>query len=204
MNLLNSGLVFPSKWLLFIPGSALLLLILVLVAGESILLAIANFLVVKDDHLQPADMIHVLGGSFDRVDYGVELYHRGYAARLFVTGCDYIAYKERAIASGVRPEDLLPDSSWSTTTYEEALELKGVLDSDESVQSVIVVSSPYHMRRAQWSFDKVLGDRVRMQFTPVPSEMTSYQKRWWTDARLRKLVVKEYLGNIFYYVRHNF
>jgi uncharacterized SAM-binding protein YcdF (DUF218 family) len=203
MNLLNSVLVFPSKWWLFILGLGLLLLILVFVAGEPTLHAIGNFLVVKDDSLQPADVIHILGSSYQRVDYGVELYHRGFAPRLFITGCDRTIYKERAMAGGVRPEDLAPGLSWSTTTYEEALELKEFLDQAPSMRSVIVVSDPYHMRRAQWSFNKVLGDRVELQFAPVLTEMTSYQKRWWTEARLRKSVVKEYLGILLYYVRYS-
>jgi len=203
MNLLNSALVFPSKWLLFILGPVLLLLILVFVAGEPILLATGNFLVVKDDLLQPADMIHVLGGSLDRVDYGVELYHRAYAPRFFITGCDCIAYEERAMGGGVRPEDLSLDLSWSTTTYEEALELRRLLEEDPSIQSVIIVSSPYHMRRAQWAFQKVLGERARLQFAPVPFEMSSLEQRWWTDAGSRKMVVKEYLKILFYFVKYS-
>lgn len=204
MNLLNSVLVFPSKWLLFILGPVLLLLILVFVAGEPILLAIGNFLIVKDDHLKPADMIHVLAGNLDRLDYAVELYHQGYAQRLFITGCRQGVYQKRAISLGARPEDLLPDSPWSTNTYEEALELRRFLEDDASIQSVIIVSNPYHMRRAQWAFQKVLDERVRLQFAPVPFEMTSYEKRWWTDARSGKLVVKEYLKILFYFVKYSF
>jgi len=203
MDFFSAKLFFRRKWLIFALGPVLLLLTPLVLAGEPILLAIGNFLVVKDDHLQPADMIHILGGSFDRVDYGVELYHRAYAPRLFITrgGCN--AYKERAMASGARPEDLLPDSPWSTNTHDEVLQLKEYLEDGAPVQSVIIVSSPYHMRRAQWSFKKVLGDRVTLQFAPVPFEMSSLEQRWWTDGRSRKMVVKEYLKILFHFVKYS-
>jgi uncharacterized SAM-binding protein YcdF (DUF218 family) len=190
-----------TKTILIITLPTVLLLTTLLLIHERILLAVGDFLVIQDE-LQPADMIHVLGGDFDRLDYAVELYHQGYAPRLFVTGCDYIAYKERAVVSGVRPEDIFPDSSWSTTTYEEALELKEFLDSDASIQSVIVVSDPYHMRRARWTFRQVLGDQVSIQMAPVPFNLSPYQRRWWTDENSRQYVEDEYLKIAYYYARY--
>lgn len=191
------------KPLIELGSTAVLLMTLVLV-HEPILFAIGDFLVAKEDDLQPADMIHVLGGGLDRVDYAAELYHQGYAGRLFVSGCACSKYQERPVASGVRAEDLLPGSSCPTNTYEEALALKEFLEGDPSIQSVIIVSSPYHMRRARWSFHKVLDERVRLQFAPVPFEMAPYEQRWWTTGWSRKLVLKEYLGILFYYVRYQF
>ena len=173
-----------------------------LLAGETILSAIGGFLVVEQDDLQPADVIHVLGCSNDRHDYAVQLYQRGYAQRLFVTGCSFDEHRERVIALGVRPEDISPDASWATSTYEEALELEELLEEGAALRSVIVVSSPYHMRRAQYAFNKVLGDRVTRQFAPVPFEMTRYEQRWWTDGRSRSMVVKEYLKIMGYLVKY--
>jgi uncharacterized SAM-binding protein YcdF (DUF218 family) len=197
----QNHITLRRQWLA-VPGGLALLLVTLILAYQPILFAIGDFLVVKEDNLQPADMIHVLGGDFDRLDYAVELYHQGYAPRLFVTGCDYIAYKERAVVSGVRPEDIFPDSSWSATTYEEALELKEFLDSDASIQSVIVASDPYHMRRARWTFRWVLGDQVSIQMAPVPFNLSPYQRRWWTDANSWQYVKNEYLKIAYYYARY--
>jgi len=98
----------------------------------------------------------------------------------------------------------LPVSPSSTNTYEEALELKEYLEDGAPVQSVIIVSSPYHMRRAQRAFQKVLGERVRLQFAPVPFEMSSLEQRWWTAGWSRKMVVNEYLKILFYFVKYSF
>jgi hypothetical protein len=97
---------------------------------------------VIQDELQPADVIDVLAGESDRLDYAVKLYHEGYAPRLFVTGCDCTKYREWASAGGVRPEEIFPNTSRATTTYEEALELKEFLEGDLSIQSVIITDAP--------------------------------------------------------------
>jgi uncharacterized SAM-binding protein YcdF (DUF218 family) len=180
------------------------LLTLLVLATEPILLAIGDFLVVKEDNLQPADMIHVLRGSPERVDYAVQLYQEGYGRKLFISDCSHSTRQQQAIAKGARPEDLAPDHSWSTNTYEEALELKEFLEDNASIQSVIIVSSPYHMRRAKWSHEKVLGDSVRLQFAPVPFEMASHNRRWWTEQSSRRDVLNEYVKLLGYRVRYDF
>jgi uncharacterized SAM-binding protein YcdF (DUF218 family) len=91
----------------------------------------------------------------------------------------------------------LPIESWARNTYEEALELNQFLGRDSSVQSVIVVSSPYHMRRAQGTFQEVLGDQVALQFAPVPFAMARHQQQWWLDAGSRKMVMGEYFKILF-------
>jgi uncharacterized SAM-binding protein YcdF (DUF218 family) len=184
-------------------GSIILLLLGLFLAHKPILLSIGSFLVVEDD-LKPADLIHVLGGGFDRLDYGLQLYEQGYGRRLFITGGDDAsAYRAYVLANGADPEHILPAASWAVNTYEEALELKQFLDRESSVQSVIVVSSPYHMRRAQWTFQEILGGQVTLQFAPVPFETARHQQQWWLDAGSRKIVIGEYFKLLFYHVNHN-
>jgi uncharacterized SAM-binding protein YcdF (DUF218 family) len=192
-----------QRKLVLLGGGIILLLVGLFLAHKPILLGIGSFLVVGDD-LKPADLIHVLGGGFDRLDYGLQLYEQGYGQRIFITGGDdAIVYRAYALANGAEAEHILPAESWAVNTYEEALELKQFLDRDSSVRSVIVVSSPYHMRRAQWTFQDVLGDQVALQFAPVPFEMAHHQQQWWMDAGSRKIVRGEYFKLLLYYVNHN-
>jgi uncharacterized SAM-binding protein YcdF (DUF218 family) len=198
------------KWF-FILGAIVLLLATLVLAREPILLGVGDFLIVKDN-LQPADLIHVLGGDVDRIDYGIQLYKQGYAKKLFLTGgrieiplvnTTYSRLsKEYAVANGVRPEALLPLESQATSTYEEALELKRFLDSGAPIRSIIIVSSPYHLRRARWAFKKVLDDRAVLRFAPVPFEMARNKRRWWTDEESLRIVVEEYLKIPFYYAKY--
>lgn len=190
--------------IVFVAASVVMVCTTPFLIHEPLLLALGEFLVVREDQLQPADIIHVLGGRIDRVDYAVELYHQGYARRLFLTGWDRNRYQERAVAGGVRPEDVTLGLSRSASTYAEAVELEQLLERDTAIESVIVVSSPYHMRRAQWSFNQVLGERARLQFWPEPFERSSSSRRWWTDAESRRWVLIEYLKILSYYVWYGF
>jgi uncharacterized SAM-binding protein YcdF (DUF218 family) len=49
----------------------------------------------------------------------------------------------------VSADDLLKVEPKARNTYEEALELDQFLESSAAIQSVIIVSSPYHLQRAR-------------------------------------------------------
>jgi uncharacterized SAM-binding protein YcdF (DUF218 family) len=197
------------KWIIIIGGGVVIAI--VILARVPILLGIGRFLIINDE-VQSADLIHVLGGDVDRIDYGVQLYQQGFGRKMFFTGgrieiplvdTTYSRLAQQyAIAKGVRSEDVLRRESLATSTYEEALELKAFLDGGAEVKSVIIVSSPYHMRRARWTFTKVLGDRVTFQFAPVPFEMSRHKQQWWTDEWSFNIVLTEYLKIPFYYANY--
>lgn len=179
-------------------------------AREPILLAIGDLLVMQDQ-LQPADVIHVIAGLGYRTDYAIQLYKQGYGKMIFFTGgwCTfhhlYHGQHGRALAleQGVPPEAIAIDESQVTSTYAEVVQLKEfITQSPTPVRSVIVVSDPYHMRRARWTYRHVLGDQVSVLMAPVPFELTPYQRRWWTDEASRQYVKDEYLKTFYYYARY--
>jgi uncharacterized SAM-binding protein YcdF (DUF218 family) len=194
-------------------GAVLIVLALAIVlflAREPILLAVGDFLVVRDD-LQPADVIHVIAGSDDRTDYAIELYRQGYGKRIFFTGgwCQYHGYyhgqhgTQRAIEQGVPAEAIAVDESWVTSTYSEAVRLKEfVAHGSAPIRSVIIVSDPHHMRRARWTYQRVLGDGVKVLMAPVPFELSPDRRRWWTDGETREMVWREYLKLAYYRARY--
>lgn len=165
------------------------------IKGEAGLESAGEFLVVDDGELQPADLIHVLGGRAERLNYGIQLYQAGYAPRLFITGGieDVVKYRESALDQGVPPQDIFPKESQALTTYDEGLALRQFLDQDPTIQAVIVVSSPYHTRRSRLIFDWLVGERVALQVVPVPFDRSAHQRRWWTDPTSRQIVLSEYL-----------
>jgi uncharacterized SAM-binding protein YcdF (DUF218 family) len=181
-----------------------------LLAREAILLGVGKFLIVRDE-LQPAHLIHVLGGDVERIDYGIELHKQGYGKILFTGGRVELPLvnttysrlaREYAESKGVRAEDILPDESTATSTFEEVLELQKILRHDASLQSIIIVSSPYHLRRARWIFKKGLDKRVTLQFAPVPFEKSRQKQRWWTEELSLQAVVNEYLKMPFYILKY--
>jgi len=177
---------------------------------DAFLLGVGDFLMVKDD-LQPADVIHVIAGPDYRTDYAIQLYQQGYARKIFFTGpwcpkhmVNHSEHgKQLAIENGVPEADIATDGTEINSTYAEALRLKELITkSPVPISSVIVVSDPMHMRRARWTYRKVLGDQIRIQMAPVPYELLPYSRRWWIDPEARMMVRDEYIKSIFYLARY--
>ncbi|PWB78993.1 MAG: hypothetical protein C3F08_07675 [Candidatus Methylomirabilota bacterium] len=171
------------------------------------LLPFGDFLV-YEDRLHRADVIHVIAGEDNRTDHAIQLYKRGLGDRLFFTGgwCENHGYnhgeygKARAIAQGVPQAAIAFDDSSVISTYMEAEKLRDwIARSATPVRSVIVVSDPFHMRRARWAFKRVLGERIEVQMSPVPFSQTPYHRQWWKDP-LSRIYVREEYGKLFYYV----
>lgn len=185
-------------------AATIVVVVIIGTAGYTPLLkTMGNFLIVEDD-LQQVDLIHVLGGRFSRIDYAVELYHQGYAPHLFVTGDDdAIHYRQYAINRNVPVTAIFPEYSWAINTYQEAQELAQFLSIHPHIQSVLVVSSPYHMRRAAWTFQRVLGEQVQLYFVPTPTLLKPYRDgTWWIDPQTRRFALNEYLKYIYYSVKY--
>ena len=177
-----------------------LLAILLMLTREYWLSLIGDCLIVQDS-VQPADVIHVIAGDDYRTDYAIQLYKEGDAQTIFFTGgwCIPHGYyhgehgKERSLAAGVPANAIAFDDSPVTSTYMEAQRLKAWIDrSPRPIRSVIVVSDPFHMRRASWIYRWVLGDKIRVEMAPVPFEQTPFQRAWWKDPASSQYVHDEY------------
>jgi uncharacterized SAM-binding protein YcdF (DUF218 family) len=199
-----------SKKVRILLGLAALAAILLFVFRDRWRLALGDYLIVRDD-LRPADVIHVIGGDDYRTDYAIRLYKQGLGKTIFFTvgWCQKHQYhhgehgRERSMAQGVPSDAIAYDSASVTSTYSEAERLKAwIARSPVPIRSVIVVSDPFHMRRARWAFKRVLGKTVEVRMAPVPFEMTNLQRRWWTDWRGRYYVRDEYEKLVYYVLRY--
>jgi len=201
--------LFHSKKKLLIIIAALCIII-IFVFRERWLLSLGDFLILQDD-LHRAGVIHVIAGEDYRTDYAIQLYKQGYGDMLFFTGgtSEKQHYqhgehaKERSFAQGVPSHAIAYDDSSVISTYMEAERLKEwIAHSPTPIHSVIVVSDPFHMRRARWAYKKVLGDRIKVQMAPVPFELTPFRRRWWTDWESRKYIREEYEKFVYYILRY--
>jgi len=192
--------------------SLVALAIILFLSRERWLKWIGDFLIVQDT-LKPADVIHVIAGEDYRTDYAFQLYQQGYGKMVFFTGgkCDFhlsghgARAREKALVQGVPLAAMTSDDSEVMSTYMEAELLKEWMEKNTSpVQSIIVVSDPFHMRRARWAYQKVFGDQIQIQMAPVPFELTPYQSTWWKDVESQKYVQEEYFKFIFYLFRYQY
>lgn len=174
---------------------------------------IGKFLVIQDS-LEPGDVIHVIAGDIHRTDYAFQMYWEGYAKKIFFTGgwCETHLYghgaraREKALAQGVPLDVIASDDSAVMSTYMEAERLKDWIAKNSSppIKSIIVVSDPFHMRRARWTYQRVFGEQIQIQMAPVPFDRTPYQLNWWRSAGSREYVEEEYFKFVFYLFRYEY
>lgn len=169
-----------------------------------------DYLVVESP-LDKVDVLHVIAGDDERVAYAIRLYNEGYAGRLFFTGgwCDVLQdehgrlAREQALEAGVPEAAIVIDDTPVTSTYMEAQRLKMWMDQQPTaVESVMVVSDPFHMRRVKWTYRWLLGKHVRLEMAPEPFGMSLHQRRWWLDDGSRRMVGSEYLKLGYYLLRY--
>jgi len=117
-----------------------------------------SFLPVEAEEPTKSDVIVVLGGGDQgRVKQAAELYEEGYADEVLIT-----ASEKDGSTSGLKtvaehygiPEEALSVENASTSTYTNALNTVDFMEA-EGFESAMIVTSDYHVDRAEFIFDKV-------------------------------------------------
>lgn len=109
-----------------------------------------------------------------RMNRAIELYKSGFAPRLIVTGKNEAAAMKRyAAKKGVPAANILKESK-ALDTIGNAFFTRKVFLLPNSWQSIIIVTSVFHINRARLVFRKVFGRSYRLRF--VPSKRVSSDK----------------------------
>ncbi|MEI6082443.1 MAG: YdcF family protein [Verrucomicrobiota bacterium] len=108
--------------------------------------------------MEKADALIVLGGEpLARPMEAARLYKAGVAPRVFVTGRGDFGMNRRILLEGGVPPDRITVESRAITTQSNASLLKPMLEAAK-VRSALIVTSPFHTRRALATFRKVMPD----------------------------------------------
>jgi uncharacterized SAM-binding protein YcdF (DUF218 family) len=158
---------------------------------------------VVEDTLEPADAVLVMTGDpgFERTKAAAGLVTGGMAPLLVLTGGDpwpgdsAESLRKVALERGVRAEQIrLEDTSHGTR--ESLLAVEPLLRR-ENVRSLILVTSPYHQRRASLAARHALPG-IRIVDRPVRDEEWPPVRPWWRTKAVRRIVISEY-GKLLYY-----
>jgi uncharacterized SAM-binding protein YcdF (DUF218 family)/glycosyltransferase involved in cell wall biosynthesis len=161
---------------------------------------------------RPADAIVVFAGGVgesgqagsgyqERLKTAVDLYREGYAPRIIISSGFVVAFKEAevmrglAIASGVPPAAIVLETH-AANTRENVVFTRDILQR-EGWSTILLVSAPYHMRRALAVWRKAAPD-----VTVVPEPATSSQfYAHDRGANLRQIsgIAQEYAAIIYYW-----
>ena len=167
--------------------------------GHAFILEKAGKLIYKKDELKPADVIVVLAGEqVERVEYGVKLFNDGWARkdRIIMAGGPVVwkyswasLMKEHAESLGVPGETILLEDQ-SKSTEEDAKFTKNIL-MKKGYKSIILVTSPYHSKRASMIFGRILGKDIKIINAPAEKSWFSFDD-WWKRRRDRSTVLSEF------------
>lgn len=159
------------------------------------------------DKLVKADAIVAISGgeTTSRTLEAVKLYDEGYAPTLILSGAasdptsvsNAAAMKQIAVRAGVPATDILIEED-SVDTYENAQNTARIIK-DKGMTSVILVTSPYHQRRAGIEFKRALGKGVTV-INHSTSDKNWRRSAWWKNNYSLNLTLSEFQKIVFLYL----
>ena len=170
----------------------------IIVKSDELLIYIGRKLIVSDN-LEKADLIVALGGENLRKQEAVRLFNEGYGKKILFTGFeiekeDYYRYK-------LQDKDFIYPVRFLSNTYEEAVFTRDTALKNK-YKKVLVVTSFYHTRRSAYIFRKLLEkEGVKVIIHPAFSKNFDID-RWWQHKFLRKVVIVEWVGLLYYMIEY--
>ncbi len=186
---------------------------------ENILKSIGNFLILED-RLKKTDIIIVLAGSIpDRTMEAADIYNGGYSKKILLTkeilpkSFEILLEKGVTIPEGydinkivltslgVSDDDIESLDKRVQSTYEEASVVKDFL-MENGYDSLILVTSKTHSRRAYLTFRLFLGNEIEIINKPTKYDDFN-PDTWWTRRKDAKEVFFAYIKMLFYSIYYN-
>lgn len=179
---------------------------------------LANSLIIEKP-LEKADVIFVLSGSAvfeERTAKAASVYKSG-LSKMIVLSDDggeagwsrveernpkFVELARKSLEQkGVKTGDIIVLNKHVTGTIYEAEEFTDAAKRN-NWNSVMLVTSAYHTRRAYRTFEKELdGTGVRIGIlSPPPGEQTPPAFTWWLSPKGWRLVGGEYLKSVYYWL----
>jgi uncharacterized SAM-binding protein YcdF (DUF218 family) len=163
----------------------------------AILVGVGHWLDVTDPLSKADAIVAISGDTGARAETAIALWKQGYAPVLIFSGGssdpDSVAsaelMKRTAVAAGV-PANAIAVEGASATTEENA-ELVAALMKTRGLGSAILVTSPYHQRRASLLFEREFGPAA-LHFQNHPADDPLWDPNlWWTTDPARSLTLIE-------------
>lgn len=164
----------------------------------------ARWLVVEDP-MSRADAVVVLGGDrdYERTLMAARLVREGWAPLLVLSGSETgegdgaPSLRAVALREGVAAERIRMETG-SHSTRDSIVNTQGLLR-EAGVSTVVLVTSPYHQRRAYLTARSVWAP---MRIVNRPAEPSFWRpERWWRTSLSRRVVLSEYAKLAYYGIR---
>ena len=183
----------------------------------------AGSLLVVEGPPHHADVGLVLAGNFGRAMYAADLFHQGFIPRIWISrperekhlaqldtlGVPYPRQEQISLAVLLRkgvPEDrieVIGDGVISTIA--EARLVSDLLEKRSGIRSVLLITSRFHVRRAEAIFQYVLRPRSQVEIFAVGSPYDGFvADHWWRDRDSARQVFLETAKLLLFWVNTEF
>ena len=162
----------------------------------------------------PADAIVVLaggvgesgqagGGYQERVKQAIDLYKAGYATNLVLSSGYVYSFREAEVMRALAIDNGVPASAivlelQAKSTYDNVRYVKAIL-AEHRWSTILLVSSPYHMRRAMMTWSRE-APAVRVVPTP-PAQSQFYEHTRGATLQQIRGILWEYVATFAYWRR---
>ena len=176
----------------------------IIVVLAAIFIIGVGFFLSPQDELELSDAIVVISGgeTKQRVAEGVHLYNEGWAPILIMSGAardegvaNAVSMKQLAIAQGVSADKILIEQE-AIDTFENAIKVKEIAE-QYKFNKIILVTSPYHQRRADIVFTKIFSGLPLTIINHSAVDSAWRKNGWWLNGWARQLTFSE-LQKIIY------
>lgn len=187
---------------------------LICLVGGTVVLIFAGYWMDVNDAPRKADYILPLAGNANRLIKTAELYEQGYAPTILISNARRIPpnrlqrlqwkmgyphyspdqYRSLLLKQlGAEDAKLEPFGNGHVSTVEEAEALRAHLNG--KAVRLLIVTSPYHARRAKMIFHDILPE-CEIEVTTTRDGM--FKKKWWDDQESANLLVMELAKTVHY------
>jgi uncharacterized SAM-binding protein YcdF (DUF218 family) len=177
---------------------------------------LAWFLVVEKP-VEKSDAVWILGGSsayLERTQKSAEIYRQGISDKIFVVDDGVFGgwndgekrnlpffeiSKRELVSNGVNESAIeIVKPIRDGTNYEA--QLFAEKNSDNHIKSLLLITSPYHTRRALWTFQHFNPEIEISVVSAENTEKTPTIYFWWLSSKGWSDVFGEYLKFIYYWL----
>jgi uncharacterized SAM-binding protein YcdF (DUF218 family) len=154
--------------------------------------------------LQKSDAIVAISGgdTVERMKEAVRLYEAGWAPKIIFSGAaldpsspsNAKVMAVEAEARGVPKTAIILDET-SVNTEANATDVAKIILNNKFTK-IILVTSPYHQRRASILFRRALGDGITV-LNQSSYDMNWRRSDWWANASSRSITLSEFQKSIY-------
>lgn len=158
----------------------------------------------------PADVIVAISGGDTnaRVEEAVKLYRSGWAPKIIFSGAaqDKQGASNAAAMANIAADMHVPRNSilldeTSVNTADNASQVRSIVEQN-GFKRIILVTSPYHQRRASIEFNRRMGDIATVINHPTSTDRYWNPQTWWTTPWGLWLGGSELIKVLFVSVSH--